>query len=129
MPQQRVLLANQPDPTTTNITAAPRVTWLDQQQHPPAPQQRVQFELLPDDHTSAQPTAPTITTQSQLQSAPLPPPPWTPFDIASVRGTATTATSAAFNNPATSDRATALAARITALETELQTSRAYYTSN
>jgi hypothetical protein len=98
-------------------------------QHPPSPQQRVQFELLPDDTTSAQPTVPTITTQSQQQSAPLPPPPWTPFDIASVRGTAITATSAAFNNPATSDRATALAARINACETELQISRAYYASN
>ena len=124
-----MLLANQPEPTTTNITAAPQVTWRDQQQPPPLPQQRVQFELLPDDPTLTQPTVPTITPQSQQQSASLPPPPWTPFDIASVRGTAITATSAAFNNPATSDRATALAARINALETELQRSRAYYTSN
>jgi hypothetical protein len=89
---QRVLLAHQPEPTTTNITAAPRVTWHDQQQQPPSPQQRVQFELLPDDTTIAQPTVPTITIQSQQQSAPLLPPPWTPFDIASVRGTAITAT-------------------------------------
>ncbi len=57
-----------------------------------------------------------------------PPPPWTPVDIALVRGTAITATSAAFNNPAAADRATKLAARIHSLEDELQRSRAYYSS-
>ncbi len=48
LPQQRVLVAQQPDTTTIDLTAAPRVTWHDQQQLPantppplPPPQQRV----------------------------------------------------------------------------------------
>ncbi len=46
-----------------------------------------------------------------------------------MRGTAITATSAAFNSPITADRATELAARIHSLENELQLFRAYYASN
>ncbi len=121
-----MLLAQQADTTTSNRNAIPRVTWHDQQQQLPLPQQRVQFELLPDDTTNAQPTTPTPPRQEP--PAPLPPPPWTPVDIASLRGTAITATGAAFNNPATSERATELAARIQSLESELQRSRAYYSS-
>ena len=126
-----MLVAQQPDPNPIDLTAAPRVTWHDQQQQPqlPPPQQRVTIELLPDDTTISQQPAPTITTLPQLQATPIPPPPWTPFDIASVRGTAITATSAAFHNPATSDRAIALASRIQALEDELQHSRAHCAFN
>jgi hypothetical protein len=81
-----------------------------------------------NDKTRAQPITPTNTIPLQELPAPLPPPPWTPIDIASVRGTAITSTSAAFNNPATSDRATELAARIHSLETELQRARGHYSS-
>jgi hypothetical protein len=108
---------------------APRVTCHDQQQQHPPPQQRVTIELLPDDTGSSQPTAPTITVLPPQQSAPLPPPPWTPFDIASVRGTALTTNSAAFTNPSTVDHAAELAARIHTLEDELRLSRDYYASN
>jgi hypothetical protein len=86
------------------------------------------FEQLPDDGATIQTTAPATTTLLQQQSAHILPPPWTPYDIALVRGTAITSSSAAFNNPATSDRATEIAARIQSLETELQRSRDYYSS-
>jgi hypothetical protein len=121
-----VLVAQQPDTTTIDLTTAPRVTWHDHQQQLPAtppplpsPQHRVSIKLLPDDTAIAQPTlpddmavaqptAPTITLQTQHQPAPLPLPPWTSFDVTSVRGTVIippSTSAAVFNNPATADRA------------------------
>ena len=87
------------------------------------------IEQLPDDGATPQMTAPAITTFLQPQSARIPPPPWTPYDLALARGTAITSSSAAFNNPGTVHRATELANRIQSLEDELQHSRQYYSSN
>ena len=124
-----MLLAQITPAAPIDLTHATRVTWHDLQQPLlPLPQQRVTIEQLPDDGAILQTTAPAITTRLQQPSAHIPPPPWTPYDIALVRGTAITTSSAAFNNPATSNRATELAARIHSLETELQRSRDYYSS-
>ncbi len=133
MPQQRVLLAQQPNADTVDLTLTPRVTWHDQQQLPdatpplPAPQQRVAIEQLPDD-TNLPPTTPTITVPSPQLTSVLPPPPWTSYNIASASGTAITLPShgPALSNPNTSGRAAHLAARINDLEDELRRSRAYY---
>ena len=122
-----MLLAQITPAASIDLTPAPRVTWHDLQQPLlPLPQQRVTIEQLPDNGATLDTSAPATTTRLQQPAAYLPPPPWTPYDIASVRGTAITTSSAAFNNPATSDRATELAARIHSLETELQRSRDYY---
>ena len=125
-----MLLAQITPAALIDLTPAPRVTWHDLQQPLlPLPQQRVTIEQLPDNGATIDTTALAPTTRLQQPAAYLPPPPWTPYDIASVRGTAITTSSAAFNNPATSDRATELAARIHSLETELQRSRDYYSSS
>ena len=125
-----MLLAQITPAALIDRTPATRVTWHDLQQPLlPLPQQRVTIEQLPDNGaTPYDTTAPATTTRLQQPAAYLPPPPWTPYDIASVSGTAITTSSAAFNNPANSDRATALAARIHSLESELQRSRDYYSS-
>jgi hypothetical protein len=136
VPRQRVLVAQQTDTTTIDLTTAHRVTWHDQQQplDPPlplpVPQQRVTFELLQDDTAIAQPITPTITMQTPDKSVPPPPLPWTAFDVASVRGTSITlpSTSAAFTNATTAHRASNLAARISEVEDELRRSRDYYSS-
>ena len=124
-----MLLAQNTPAALIDLTPAPRVTWHDLQQPLlPLPPQRVTIEQLPDNEATLDTTAPATTTLFQQPAAYLPPPPWTPYDIASVSGTAITTSSAAFNNPATSDRATALAAHIHSLESELQRSRDYYSS-
>ncbi len=140
-----MLLAQQHNDDTVDLTVTPRVTWPNQQQLPdstlplpapqqrvelPAPQQRVEIEQLPDEPARLHPITPTTTGPSSQLTPVLPPPPWTSYDVASARGTAITLPfdGPAFRNPHTSDRAAHLAARINELEDELLRSRAYYSS-
>jgi hypothetical protein len=108
VPQQRVLTTLQPVAPNNTDSMPPRVTWYDQQQ-------------LPD------PSLP-LTDPAPQPIVPIPSPPWTAYDVSSVRGTAVVPlpNSPAFTNPTTSDHAANLAARIAELQTELQISRAYY---
>ena len=134
-----MLLAQQHDDETIDLTITPRVTWRDQPLLP-APQQRVEIEQLPDDTTSLPTTAPTITVPSSQPTPLLPPPPWTSYDLAFASGTAINLQSvppstygpalygSAFRHPNTADRAAQLSARINELEDELTRSRAYYSS-
>jgi hypothetical protein len=136
LPQQRVLLAQQHNDATVDLTVTPLVTWHDQQQlhdailQLPAPQQRVEIEQLQDEPARLHPTTPTTTGPNSQLTPVLPPPPWTSYDVASASGTALTLPSdgPAFRNPNTSHRAANLAARINELEDELLRSRAYYSS-
>ena len=126
---QRVLVVQHPDTPTINPTPARRITWQDQV--PPAPSQRVEFELLPDD-----PTPPPRSTIDPIIGTPqhraaLPPPPWSAYDVAAACGTAITVptTSAAFTNPATSDRAALLSTRINELHEDLRQAQLYHNTN
>ena len=129
-----MLLAQQHDDETIDLTITPRVTWHDQQL-PPAPPQRVEIEQLPDDTIGLPTIAPTITVPSSQPTPVLPPPPWTSYDVASVSGTAInlpfvppSTYGTALRHPNTSDRAAQLSARINELENELTRSRAHYSS-
>ena len=122
---------------TIDLTFPPRITWQDQLL-PSVPQQRVQIEELQDDTAIRLPTTPTITVPSSRPTPLLPPPPWTPYDLASSSGTALTSPGGhSFRRPNTADRPTYpntedrvsyLASRILDLEDELTRSRTYYSS-